>query len=146
MDLQKIGTKSWAKNADLLERKMLKKEKNSEFRKRLLTVHAAGIRDNTLLPNSQQFVFSDGAYILLPEEASRVMLTAAEDFVEYLFTSMNVSAMRKIDHLSIEVGNKGNVILHTPQESEEILGEANGYMGYSIVITDNIDIYAYDYR
>lgn len=125
---------------------MLREEKNYEFRKRLLKVHKDNIRDVSLMPEEEELALSDGAYILLPEEAGQVMLTAAEDFINYLFVSMNVAVMRKKGVLPEEAREGGHVILHLPQASKELLGEANGYMGYSIEIADNIEIYAHDDR
>lgn len=123
----------------------LKEEKNYEFRKRLLTLHKKGIRNINRVPTEQEFVISDGCVIQLPEDAGEVMQTAAKDLVEYLFTSMEVSAMLKKGYLS-DSKTHGHVFIHTPNDSEEILGEANGYMGYRIDIDEDIHIYPYDER
>ena len=125
---------------------MLRQERNYDFRKRLLSVHKADIRDENVVSGENDFVISDGVTILLPQEASQVILTAAEDFVEYLFVSMGVAAMRKKGNFENMTQQTGRVILHLPQASEKLLGEANGYMGYSIEIADNIEIYAHDDR
>lgn len=67
---------------------MKQKEKNYDFRKRMLEVHEKNIRDYNLVPNKNEFVIEDGIYIVLPKETSDVIITAGKDFADYLFTSM----------------------------------------------------------
>lgn len=124
-------------------KKMLREERNYEFRKRLLTLHKEGIRDYNRIPFDNEFVIEKGCVVQLPEEAGDVILTAAKDFIDYLFTSMEVSAMLE---RGCSKEQKGNVIVHQPEPSEENLGESNGYMGYRIVIGEDIHIYSHDER
>lgn len=72
---------------------MLSKEKKYEFRKRLLEIHKKNIRNLSLKPETDEFVIKNGFEILLPENFGDVALTGARDFCDYLFVSMNVSAM-----------------------------------------------------
>jgi len=72
---------------------MLKKEKRYEFRKRLLNIHKKDIRDFSSVPGNDELVFKDGLKIVIPENSSEVTLTAVNDFVQYMFISMNMSVM-----------------------------------------------------
>ena len=130
----------------------LKREQNYEFRKRLLTLHKSYVRDNNRMLAGDEFEIADGCIIWLPEDAGDVLLTAAKDFVEYLFTSMGVSVMLKKGDCSETEGELSegtqceHIIIHSPRASEEILGIANGYMGYRIEAANVIHIYSHDER
>lgn len=125
----------------------LREERNYEFRKRLLTVHKQGIRDKNRIPSEDEFLFLDGCTVYLPENSDEVIMTAAKDFVEYLFTSMEVSAMLKKKSCSPKTEEReGCVIIHTPASSPEILEDANAYMGYRIIIANDIHIWSHDVR
>lgn len=67
-------------------------EQNYDFCKRLLEVHKKDRRDHTLQPEVNEFVFTSPTAILVPENAGQVLITAAKDFADYLFTSMGVCA------------------------------------------------------
>lgn len=71
----------------------MKTEKNYEFRKKLLTLHEESIRNPDVICSDNETELSNGALIVLPENAGEVALTAAKDLVDYLFTSHGVSAM-----------------------------------------------------
>lgn len=118
---------------------MLKKEQNYEFRKRLLTVHQPDRRDASLRPEPEEFVFTDGAVIYLPEDADEVMLTAARDFADYLFTSMGVSAMLKRGK-----PQPGSGFLELALTGD--LGAYQCYRGYRVEVGDSIRICAHDAR
>lgn len=125
----------------------LREERNYEFRKRLLTVHKEGIRDYKRISCKNEFVLKNGCAIYIPENPGEVIVTAAKDFLDYLFTSMEVSAMLEKGGDSPENGGeKGCVIIHKPESSPERLGDVNAYMGYRIEITENIHIWAHDDR
>lgn len=117
-------------------------EKNYEFRKKLLKVHSENVRDNTLKAKDNEFIFDDGAVIYL-QSCTDVILTAAKDFSDYLFTSMNVSSMISIKDSFKE---KCAVSIRLKYDSED-LADAEGYMGFSInVSSDRIEIIAFDER
>lgn len=67
-------------------------EKNYEFRKKLLTVHKENIRDTSLTPESNEYEIPEGIVIKLPDKTD-VILTAAQDFADYLVKSMGIGTM-----------------------------------------------------
>ena len=75
-----------------LVEKILSGEKKYEFRKRLLNIHTENIRDYTAAPTAQEMEIINGFTVIVPKNCPQVILTAARDFVDYLFTSMKVSA------------------------------------------------------
>ena len=62
------------------------------FRERLERVHEPGRRDAALTPAKGEFAFRDGAVVSVPANADEVLCTAARDFADYLFVSMETSA------------------------------------------------------
>lgn len=72
---------------------MLNAEKNYEFRKRLLNIHKKNIKDLSITAKDFEFEIRNGFTLILPEKYGDVTLTAAKDFVDYLFVSMEISAM-----------------------------------------------------
>ena len=72
---------------------MLKQEHNYQFKERLLTIHPKDIRDFTLTKNPDDYEIKNGVILSLPKDSSDVILTASKDFLDYLLTSMNISAM-----------------------------------------------------
>lgn len=71
---------------------MVTKENRYDFYKRLLPVHRPDRRNKALTPAANEWAFPNITVIRLPENADKVVRTAALDFVDYLITSMNVSA------------------------------------------------------
>ena len=65
-------------------------ERPYDFRKRLGVVHEKGLRFAGAKPESDEFVFSDGAVVSVPKEADDVLANAAKDFCDYLDVSMGV--------------------------------------------------------
>lgn len=111
------------------------KQERFEFKKELLQVHKKNRRNRELLPEADEFVLKGGIRIVVPEDAGAVTMTAARDFVDYLFTSMNVPAM-----LTTEA-DENFVILSLNKEIED----ASGYMGYRITTAeDGITVEGYD--
>jgi hypothetical protein len=86
---------------------MTKNERNNEmnydFSKKLLQVHKNGKRmspsENLRVlnrkPAEEELEIKNNFVMLIPENAGKVLLTAAKDFQDYLFTSMNVSVLLK---------------------------------------------------
>ena len=71
---------------------MLNKENRYDFFARLLPIHRPDRRNKALTPAANEWAFPNITVIRLPENADKVVRTAALDFVDYLITSMNVSA------------------------------------------------------
>lgn len=71
---------------------MLNKENRYDFFARLLPIHRPDRRNKALMPAANEWAFPNITVIRLPENADKVVRTAALDFVDYLITSMNVSA------------------------------------------------------
>lgn len=122
---------------------MLHKEQNYEFRKRMLTLHQPDRRDMTLVPSADEFELTDGTVLYVPQHADEVILTAAQDFAEYLLISMNVSAMIKRGKPAD--GEKAVLVALAADEGVD-LGEYQCYRGYRVEIADGISIYAHDAR
>lgn len=118
---------------------MPKKENRYDFKKELLQVHKKDRRDMTLHPCENEFAVDDGIVIVLPEDSDIVVLTAAKDFLDYLFTSMKVSA---------RISNKeDDTFKNLVVSLNKDLGDASGYMGYRINAKDNgITLEGYDSR
>lgn len=116
---------------------MLKPEKPYDFKKELLQVHKKGIRNRELLPREDEFDVTDGIRILLPENSDEVIYTAARDFQDYLFTSMEVAAL-----VTAVPGPGPHIRLSLDRELEE---EARGYMGHRIEVSEaGIAVKGYD--
>ncbi len=118
---------------------MLKKENNYDFREELRRVHKKDRRDLNETCKEDELELKNGICIVVPNEEDVVIYTAAKDFADYLFVSMGIGAM---------IGT------HCPAGWQKIklslsqnIGEANGYMGYSITTDDcEISVEGYDSR
>lgn len=118
---------------------MLKSEKRNDFKKEILQVHKKDRRDFSLAPKDDELVIKNGLQIVVGKEDNIVVLTAAKDFIDYLFTSMEVS--------SILVKNKSEGQSLTVSIDKNIDSDAQGFMGYQIEITDDgINLKGYDDR
>ena len=116
---------------------MLEKQKQYDFKKELLQVHKKDIRDYSKKIESDEVELKNGICIVIPKEESDIIFNAAKDFQDYLLVSMGISAM---------IAKEGNI------SSQQIvlslssdIGEANGYMGHSICVSENsISVEGYD--
>ena len=70
---------------------MLQIEKNYDFRKRMLAIHEKDIRNYDLKPADNQLEVQNNVTVIIPDN-DEVILTAARDFIDYLFISMGISA------------------------------------------------------
>ncbi len=116
---------------------MLEKQRNYDFKTELLTVHKKDVRAEEARPESNEFAFQDGVKIYVQDYENQVIMTAARDFEEYLFTSMNVSSRivksPKDATVSVTLGHN--------------LGEGDGYMGYRITTdASSVTIEGFDER
>lgn len=120
------------------------KEKNYDFRKTMLSVHSKNIRNDKLSPLENEFVIKDGTAIVIGENASDVILTAAQDFTAYLFESMNIGAYIKKQP---PTGDNSCIHVSLAKDTGENLGEYEAYKGYRITTEkENIRICAFDDR
>ncbi len=120
---------------------MLQKERPYKFRERLLTVHEKDILDNNLLPEADELDISGGITICIPRD-DEVIRTAAHDFCDYLFTSMDVPATLKTQTENCS----GCLTVSVAKNPAEELKEAAGYRGYRIDIDERITICGNDSR
>ena len=113
-------------------------EKNYDFCKRLLEVHKKDRRDASLLPEANEFFFESPTAILLPADAGEVMLTAAKDFADYLFTSMNITAY--VEYERGQALPPKCVRLAVCRE----LGEASERRGHRLTVGENVLVEGFD--
>ncbi len=106
-------------------------EKKYEFRKKLLQVHNKNIRNNDINPNVDDFEFTDGTIISIPENSGVVLENAVKDIIDFFFTSMNISA---------RCGKAGVIEFEIGVENPERVTE------FEIKIDDKIKITAIDER
>ncbi len=112
-------------------------ERNYDFMTRLLEVHKKDRRDPSLTPDANEFEFKPVVRILMPEDAGIITSTAAKDFADYLFTSMNVTAYVDTDD-GCNAPNTVRVCINTD------LGEASERRGHRITVGDNVTVEGFD--
>jgi len=117
---------------------MLHKESNYDFCKRLLTVHRTDLRNHQLRPEADEFSFRDSVRIGIPPDADEVLLTAAKDFADYLFTTMNVEAF--LSKAPAGAQEENALILHADPALEL------GIRGYRITVDQHVMVEAADSR
>ncbi|MBQ4517152.1 MAG: hypothetical protein II997_01035 [Clostridia bacterium] len=117
-------------------------EKNYAFRKKMLQIHQADLRNTSLLPDKDEFEITDGFVVDISKASGEVTLTAARDFQDYLLISMGVSVL-----LTQKPLDKQNHILYVKiVGKDKKLGLGNGYMGFKLSFDENITISAFDER
>ena len=108
---------------------MLKKENNYDFRDELRQVHKKDRRDYNEVCRENELELKNGVCIVVPETEDVIIYTAAKDFADYLLVSMGIGAM---------VAPSAPAGLQSIKLSiSQNIGEANGYMGYSITTGDD---------
>jgi len=114
-------------------------ERSYEFKTLLLEVHKKNIRDYLQKPLASEVEILNGTVIDLSQVNDEVVLNAARDFEDFLFTSMDVCV-----YISKFNASKKNAIILSINKD---IGEGSGYMGYRInVNAHNITIEGYDNR
>ncbi len=124
---------------------------NYEFRKELLTIHKTGIRNFERVAGEQEIIFPEVVGILVPSDCSIVLKTAVEDFMDYLWMSMGVSAymtnMAEHAFITITLVNNEGKVCNPSQNFKKNLENANGYRGFLLDVTcKEIFLYGYDER
>ncbi len=66
-----------------------------EFRKELLQIHRPDILDKAYCPKAGEVLIDEDWSIVIGDDCGRVLLTAAQDLQDYLFTSLRVSVAVK---------------------------------------------------
>ncbi len=122
---------------------MLKKERNYEFRERMLTIHKENRRNLDFLPNDNEFEIKDGFTIYLSDTLGEVAKVSAMDFIDYLYTSMGVSAMLKKGEPKV---TENYLYLTLAEDMGIDLGKYKGYRGYRIDTDNSVTVYANDDR
>lgn len=120
---------------------MLHTQQNYDFRKDMLEIHKKDLRDCSIKPSDDEFEIKDGMKIVIDENASEVILTAAKDFADYLYTSMGVS-------LFVKKGAPadGEIYVGTKNEIVADLKNADSYKGFMVEVADKITVCGFDDR
>lgn len=120
---------------------MLKKERNYQFRERMLEVHRKHLRDFTLKVENDEFEIEEGILIAIGKDADVVVETAAKDFNDYLMTSMEIggAVSRKSDV-------SGAINVKIADTSVDMTG-ADSTKGFRIETSaDGITVFGFDAR
>lgn len=123
---------------------MRREEKNYEFRKKLMKVHKEDRRNFSRKLLDNELEITDDFVIDITQVAGEVVLTAAKDFQDYLLMSMGVSV--SIKRCGKVEGCPVIRVKIADSKEQELLGTANGYMGYQICVKEDIVILAHDER
>jgi len=121
----------------------MKLENNYDFRKRMQEIHKPGLRNPMVQPRDTELVLADRLSVCIPADADDVILTAAKDFVDFLFTSMDLSAMLR---RGTPDAAEAAVILSVTSYPDALPEEARGQRGYRIDIDTQVQICGFDSR
>ncbi|MDE3275007.1 MAG: hypothetical protein PUJ80_03170 [Verrucomicrobiota bacterium] len=88
------------------------------FRQRLVTVHRQDRRDCSLKASADDYAFVDGAQVVVPDDAPRLVRRAAEDFCDYLLLSMGVNASLRTASRPAKRGLETCVVVTTGRRGE----------------------------
>lgn len=120
---------------------MLKKEQQYDFRKRLLQVHEANLRCPCRTASKEEYLLPEGTVIALGSGVGQVTETAVRDFIDFLWTSMNLSARMAAK------GQKAQVTVALAAEAGVDLGEAASYKGFRLETdAEGIRVFGHDER
>jgi hypothetical protein len=122
---------------------------NYEFRKRLLETHEQNRKSLNITPTLNELLIDDEWTILIDNLADRIILNAAKDLQEYLFTSMGVSVrLKKACSLNADFALiERKIVLTTKDGLCNIEVAGNTPKSYRIIsANDSITICGYDER
>ncbi len=120
---------------------MLNKERNYEFRERMLEIHKKDIRDFSLTASEDEFEITDGILIAIGKDADIVTETAAKDFADFLLVSMEVGGA-----VSVKSDVKGAINVKVADETIDMT-DADSTKGFRIdTDNDGITVYGFDAR
>ena len=121
---------------------MLKTEKHYEFRDTMLKLHKNDIRDFLLTSEKNEFEFKTGMKLVIDKAASEVIITSAKEFVDFMFTSMDISLL-----LIKGDPSDGEIYVGTKENLPDIdLKNANSYKGFVTDVEEKITICGFDDR
>ena len=116
----------------------MRKEQNYDFQKRLLTIHEAGLRNKDRTAKAGEYMLPQKVTVGVPENADIVITVAAQDFADFLNTSMDLDA---------DCGKCGQVNVALAADAGVDLGEYGVYRGFRIDVTEaGIWVYGHDNR
>lgn len=121
---------------------MLKKERHYEFKNELLTLHKTDVRDYSVKKSDNEFQFETGMKVVIDKSASDVIVTAAKEFVDFMFTSMDISLL-----LVKGSFGDGEIYIGTKAELPDAdLKNADSYKGFLLDVADKITVCGFDDR
>lgn len=112
-------------------------ERNYDFCKRLLEVHKKNRRNPLCQPNHNELELCGPVAIRIDTDADEIIVTAAKDFADYLFTSFGIPAYIDYDDGKIA---ENSVILKTSNN----LGDASERRGHRITVDASILVEGFD--
>jgi hypothetical protein len=114
------------------------KERNYDFRKRMLEVHKPGRRDFHVLPSENEIQVDETWEIVLPEDTARVLKIAANDLQDYFAVSMKVFLKLRItDNIATEIASLSRkIILTNKRLSPEYGKDLDTQRSYRFLCTD----------
>lgn len=116
-------------------------EKAYDFRQKLLTVHEENLRDSEKKPLENEFFFPDNTVISIKSDVCEVIKTAAEDFVDFLKVSMNISAVISVDD------KKADLKICLAHDENIDLEDVASYRGFMIKTDEKgVVVYGHDAR
>ena len=116
-------------------------EKNYDFRKRLLVIHEKDVRDAKRTATAEEYILPDTVVIGILGSYTDVTETAVYDYIDYLQTSMHISARMAIGE------ENADIKVSLAEDAKVDLGECASYKGFRIDTDDKgIKIYGFDER
>lgn len=112
-------------------------ERNYDFCKRLLEVHQKNRLNPLLKPKDDEIALYGPVPIYISPDACEIVMTAAKDFADYLFTSFHIPAFIDYDDGAVKA-NSVRLKINTN------LSEASEKRGHRITITDHILVEGFD--
>lgn len=121
-------------------------ERKYEFRERLLKVHKDDVRDFSITTHDEDEIeIKSGVKIAIPSKCGRVIKNAAQDFVDYLLTSMHIGAgIEFVEQLPS--CSENTIVLTTKDFCDIPLKDADAYMGFVAEVGEQITICGFDER
>ncbi len=124
-------------------------ERNYDFRKRLEVVHKPNRRNPVVRAVAGEPEISEDWRIVMDEEAGPLLMNAAKDLQDYLFTSMNVSVRltRTGNIAEAAAGGDRVLVLATKEQLPALGGALEKSRSYRIVVdADRIVVCGFDDR